>query len=47
MKTWSGLFLGLFLLVGAGEVAELVGGLVGGDDAEEVADLLLLEILLG
>ena len=39
------LLLSLFFL-STGKVAELVGGLVGGDDAEEVADLLLLEVLL-
>ena len=29
------------------EVAKLVGLLVGSDDAKEVAELLLLEVLLG
>ena len=45
---WARLFLILILvLVGDVEVAELIGTLVRGNDTEPVAELVLLEELLG
>jgi hypothetical protein len=42
------LFLGLLLIAaGDAEVSELVSVLVGGNDAEVIAELLLLEVTLG
>ncbi len=46
-KASSLLLVGLGLVVHDGEVAQLVGVLVAGDHVKVVAELLLLEVLLG